>query len=157
MDTANAYLMTPEQIAQAGIPGNWAIGLNDFVRSTDIDDYRHVNNAAYFRWFENLRELYMHELAQTYNGGHAIKHAVRKATIDYAAPLFMHDSYMTVARTDRVGRSSYHMILEAWSGGTLRCASTALMIAVDDSAQKSRPIPPAMRRVMIERDGATEV
>lgn len=155
--TANAYLMTPEQIAAEGIPGKWALGLNDFVRSTDIDDYRHVNNAAYFRWFENLRELYMHELAQTYNDGQAVKHAVRKATIDYDAPLFMHDAYVTVARTDRVGRSSYHMVLQAWSGGTLRCTSTALMVAVDDKAQKSRPIPPAMRQVMIERDGAVEI
>lgn len=155
--TANAYLMTSEQIAEAGISGSWAIGINDFVRSTDIDDYRHVNNAAYFRWFENLRELYMHELAQTYNNGQAVKHVVRKATIDYAAPLYIHDDYQTVARTDRVGRSSYHMVLEAWSGGTLRCSSTALMVAVDDEAQKSRAIPPAMRQVMIDRDGAVEI
>lgn len=156
MDTAKAFLMTPEQIAQAGIAGTWPMGLRDFVRSTDIDDYRHVNNAAYFRWFENLRELYMHNLAQDYNDGQAIKHVVRKATIDYAAPLYIHDNYQTVARTDRVGRSSYHMTLEAWSGGTLRCSSTALMVAVDDAAQKSRPIPPAIRQAMIERDGAVE-
>lgn len=156
MDKTNPYLMTAAEIAAAGVAGNWPMGLRDFVRSTDIDDYRHVNNAAYFRWFENLRELYMHELARTYNDGQAIKHVVRQATIDYAMPLLIHDPYVTVARTDRVGRSSYHMTLEAWSGGTLRCSSTALMVAVDDGATKSRPIPAGIRQAMIERDGARE-
>ena len=150
----NPYILSAEQIAAAGVPGNWPFGLRDFARSTDIDDYQHVNNGAYFAWFENVRTLYMQQLGDAYNGGTFVKHAVRLANVDYAAPMYLHDDYVVVARTDKVGRSSFEMTLEAWSNGTMCCRTTVLMIVVDDAAKKSMQIPDGIRQAMIDRDGA---
>jgi len=54
--------LTPLDVAQlraSHIPEPWSYGIADRVRFGEIDVLGHVNNAAYLRWFENLRIQYL--------------------------------------------------------------------------------------------------
>lgn len=50
--------LSPEQLRAAGVPDGWSFGMADIVRFHELDALNHVNNVAYFRWFETLRIPY---------------------------------------------------------------------------------------------------
>ena len=64
MQDIGDILLFRDRIAEAGVPDDWALGYRDFVRFSDVDAFQHVNNAAYLRWFETIRTLYLREMQQ---------------------------------------------------------------------------------------------
>jgi acyl-CoA thioester hydrolase len=151
----DAYL-DAEAIAVLDIAGDWRFGLRDFVRFSDVDAFRHVNNAVYMRWFETLRVLYLDQLGKEAGLPVRPMTALRTANVSYDAPLYMNDDYIVLGRISTVGRSSFGMEYAVWSGGEVKLTSTALLVTVDDAAISSVPIPPSARQIMLTRDGGQE-
>lgn len=145
-----------DQIAELGIPGDWRFGLRDFVRFSDVDAFRHVNNAVYMRWFETLRVLYLNKLGQEAGLPSRPMTALRTASVSYDAPLYVNESYIVLGRISTVGRSSFAMEYAVWSGGQVKLTSTALLVTVDAEAKASVPIPSGARQIMLSRDGGVE-
>ncbi len=143
-------------VDKLGVDGDWRFGLRDFVRFSDVDAFRHVNNAVYMRWFETLRVLYLDDLGKCADLPTRPMTALRTASISYDAPLYMNDSYVVLGRIGQVGRSSFGMDYAIFSNGQIKLTSTALLVAVDDAAKSSVPIPTAARQIMLTRDGGVE-
>lgn len=142
------------QIAEHGIKGGWVLGLPDFVRYADLDTLNHVNNKVYHAWFENLRVLYLNQLGVSVEEAAHIKPVVRFATIEFIAPMFLGEEYVTLARVSKLGRTSFTIAYAVWCDGTVRATGTTVLVMVNEDSTKSVPVPEGLRAVMIKRDGA---
>lgn len=147
-------LLNKDQIAELGIEGGWTFGLSDFVRYGDLDSYNHVNNKVYHAWFENLRVLYLLNLGIEFDEESQIKPVVRSASIEFNAPMFMNETYTTVCKVSKLGRTSFVVEYAVWSEGSFRATGTTTLVMVNEAATETRPVPDGLRKIMIERDGA---
>ena len=150
--------MTPtldkDQLAEMGIEGGWVLGLPDFVRYGDLDTYNHVNNKVYMAWFENLRMLYMQGLAIDFDGAKDIKPVVRTAYIEFNAAMFMGEEYITLCKTSKLGRTSFTIEYAVWCDGAIRVTGNTAIVMVNADVTATKPVPDAMRDILINRDGA---
>jgi acyl-CoA thioester hydrolase len=151
----DAYL-DAKTLQEMNIPGDWRFGLRDFVRFSDVDAFKHVNNAVYMRWFETLRVLYLDGVGKEAGLASRPMTALRTASTSYDAPLYINDAYLVLGRISTVGRSSFGMEYAVWSGGEVKLTSSALLVTVDDAAKSSVPIPAKVRHIMLTRDGGVE-
>lgn len=147
-------LLNKDQIAKLGITGGWTFGLSDFVRYGDLDNYNHVNNKVYHAWFENLRVLYLLDLGISFDEESQIKPVVRSASIEFNAPMFMGETYTTVCKVSKLGRTSFVVEYAVWSKGSFSATGTTTLVMVNEEATETRPVPDDLRAIMIERDGA---
>lgn len=142
------------QIAAAGIKGDWVLALPDFVKYGDLDAYNHVNNKVYHAWFENLRVIYFREMGLVGGMDAPYKTVVRSASIDFYAQMIMGEDYVTTMRCSRVGNSSFDLDYAVYVDGEMRTTGKTLMVLVDITATKSVRIPEDIREILITRDGA---
>lgn len=146
--------LNKDQITDLGIKGGWILGLPDFVRFGDLDTYNHVNNKVYHAWFENLRMLYMSDLGIEYDADSQIKPVVRFANIEFNAPMFFGEAYITLCKTSRLGRTSFDIDYAVWCDGSVRVTGVTTIVMVNADATETRPVPDNLRDIMSGRDGA---
>jgi acyl-CoA thioester hydrolase len=144
-----------DQLAHMGIEGGWVLGLPDFVRYGDLDTYNHVNNKVYMAWFENLRTLYMQGLGIDFDDIKDIKPVVRSAYIEFDAAMFSGEEYITLCKTSKLGRTSFTIEYAVWCNGGIRVTGNTAIVMVNADVTATKPVPDAMRDILINRDGAT--
>ena len=155
MTTPYLTPLGPEDLREAGIPAPWGFGLSDRVRFGEIDVLGHVNNAVYFKWFENLRIAYFHHLGLRSTDGLRPKMVLRSVTLDYLAEILPGDTYTLTGRTSAMRQSSFTMEQAVWVNGRMTTLGTAVMVALGPDNTKM-PLPETLREVLIARDGARQ-
>lgn len=148
-------ILDQDQLAQAGVGAEWVMGLLDTVRFADLDPYNHVNNKIYHTWFENLRVSYMAQSGFDFSNIEGAMPVVRTASIEYIAPMFMDEDYITVIRCSRLGRTSFDLDYAVFVDGVIRTRGQTMIVMVDLKAGKSMPVPDHIRELFITRDKAT--
>lgn len=144
-----------ETLRAADVPEPWNFGVADRVRFYEIDALNHVNNTTPLRWFENLRVAYMTAYGQPYGAPESPQIVVKSLTAEFHRPMFLGESYVVVARTKSVRRTSFLKEYAVYAGD-LRYSGTALMVCVSPDGTEKRPMTPAFRKAVITRDGAQE-
>ncbi len=147
--------LTRAQLATAGVPEGWNFGMADVVRFHELDALNHVNNVAYFRWFESLRIPYFqaYHLSSYQPGDPTL--VVMTNTARYHAPMFLNEAYVTVTRAASFRNSSFRMEYATFSGGSLRATGDCIVVCLEDDATTKRPLPEAAVQAFLSRDGAT--
>lgn len=126
----------------------------DRVRFHELDALNHVNNATYLSWFETLRVAYLRDYGvYDYVPGEPLL-VMRAVTVDYHAPLFLGETYITTGRTARLGRSSFQMAYGVFVEGKLRVEGTAAIVLLAPDGRTTVPLSDASRDILIRRDGA---
>lgn len=148
-------ILDREQLAEAGIEGKWVMGLLDFVRYSDLDSYNHVNNKVYHAWFENLRVCYLTESAFDFSDKTVALPVVRTASIEYIAPMFMGEDYITVVRCSKLGRTSFDLDYAVYCEGEIRAQGQTRIVMADLAAGKPVLVADDIRALFIARDKAT--
>lgn len=148
-------MLNQEQLQAAGIEGDWVVGLPDFVRYSDLDSYNHVNNKIYHAWFENLRVIYLAQSGFDFKDPAAAMPVVRSASIEYNAPMFLGEEYVTVVRCSKVGNTSFDLDYAVYCGGTVRAKGQTRIVMADLAAGKPVPLNDEIRAIFKERDKAT--
>jgi len=151
------YLTPLNQTAlqTAGVPHGWAFGIADKVRFHELDALNHVNNVAYFRWFETLRIPYFREYGLSDYGDDDPQVVVISNTANYHAPLFLNDSYIVTGRTASFRATSFRMEYAVFAGG-LKTTGEAVMVCLERDGKTKRPLPDTVRKVFGARDGAID-
>ena len=126
------------------------------VQWGDQDAFGHVNNTVYFRWFESARIAYGGRIDLSESGdGHAIAPILAAINCNYRRQLKYPDTVHVGARIVRVGRSSltmeHRLVSEACRAVVADGDST--LVAFDYAAQKSVPVPAAVRTRIEQLEG----
>jgi acyl-CoA thioester hydrolase len=122
------------------------------VANEEIDDYQHVNNAAYLRWLDQCAWAHSTALGVSIEDCKRLDRgmAVRRSEIDYLAPAFLSDA-ITVATwiTQSDGKlrvSRRFQVVAEQSGQTLVRASIEYVCLVLSSGRPVRMPPEFVER-----------
>jgi acyl-CoA thioester hydrolase len=123
----------------------------DRVRFGEIDVLGHVNNAAYLRWFENLRIHYFQDYGVADYDGAPPKIVLRNIALDFKAEVKMNDVYVLTGRTVEMRSSSFTMQYGVYVGGNLTTTGNAVIVNLNADNTK-RPLSAKLRTTFALRD-----
>ena len=151
--------LTPLDAAQlraADVPEPWSFGMADRVRFGEIDVLGHVNNAAYLRWFENLRIHYFRDYGVAEYDGKPPKIVLKNIGLDFISEVKLHDNYILTGRTVEVRNTSFTMHYGVFVRGMLTTTGHAVIVNLNDDNTK-RPLSNDLRETFVTREGAVQM
>lgn len=155
MDLPFLTALGTDQLRAHDIPSPWAYGMADRVRFGEIDVLGHVNNAAYLRWFENLRIHYFEDYGVADYTGAPPKIVLRNIGLDFKAEVKLNDPYILTGRTVEMRSSSFTMHYGVFVRGTLTTSGHAVVVSLNQDNTK-RPLTDKLRQTFIDRDGTIQ-
>lgn len=155
MTPAFNYPLGPDDLRAAGIPEPWNFGWADRVRFGEIDVLGHVNNVAYATWFETARVHYLREYGFSTIKDPNTKLVLRSVSLTYLKEVLLEDAYVLTVRTRSLRNSSFVVEFGVWVNGVLTTTGDAVSVMLNPDNSK-KAIPDAMRRTLIDRDGAVQ-
>jgi acyl-CoA thioester hydrolase len=123
----------------------------------EMDAYRHVNNAVYFRWFESARMEYFRRLEwpaiERATGVGPILHSTQAR---FRAPLDWPDEVEVATRVVEPAEDRFTMLYEVRSDRLERvvCDGSGLVVAFDYRAGRKAALPEAIRDRIAVLEGA---
>jgi acyl-CoA thioester hydrolase len=117
----------------------------------DMDAYRHVNNAVYFRYFESARIAFLGQVG--FGGGTGpieIGPILHSTSARFRYPLAYPDTAWTGARVVEVLDDRFAMEYRVVSGhsGEIAADGTGLVVSYDYRAGRKAPLPEAVRAAL---------
>ena len=125
------------------------------TRFRDMDAIGHVNNAVFLTFFESARlAWWLHATRREGGGVRALDLILARAEVDYRAPLGWPASVRIGVGCTGLGRSSFvcEMDMQETASGRLVAESKNVLVHYDFAAGRSRPLPEALRRLILEQD-----
>lgn len=144
--------MTDADHAAFGLSGTWTVQRHHRVRWSECDMLRHVNNAAYLEWFEDLRVTWWDQAGRA-SGGVGI--VLGEMTVRYIRPVHFRDEVLLTLRTVSIRRASFVQEYGVWRDG-LACSCRATCVGVAPGRPGATPFPEAVRRHLIENEGTID-
>jgi acyl-CoA thioester hydrolase len=126
------------------------------VQWGDQDAFQHVNNTVYFRWFESVRIVYLETVGlQALMENERVGPILAAISCQYRSPVTYPDAVHLGARVTRLGRSSITMDHRVYSETqqSIVAHGDSTLVVFDYNVQKSRPIPPEIRRAIEQCEG----
>jgi acyl-CoA thioester hydrolase len=111
----------------------------DKVRYADTDRQGHVNNAVFHTCFETGRVEFLYDLQKPlYNpdGSFVIAHA----NVDYVGEIHWPGTVEIGTGIARIGTSSIRILQGLFQDGTLVATSETVIVHVDQTTKKSKPL-----------------
>jgi acyl-CoA thioester hydrolase len=120
------------------------------TRWSDNDIYGHVNNVTYYSYFDTAANRYLIEEGGLDISDGTIVGYVVNSGCEYHAPLTYPESIEAGLRVDRLGSSSVQYGLAIFREGEDRAVANGhfVHVFVDRAANRSVPIPPALRAAL---------
>ena len=120
------------------------------IRWTDVDAYRHVNNAVYLTYLEECRDEWLDRALD--EGENAWDFVIARVAIDFRRELRLEDDAVIVScRLERIGTSSVTTREEIrTTADELAAEAEAVLVARDPETGQSRPLR-ADERSALER------
>ena len=125
------------------------------IRFNDVDRYGHVNNNAYFAFYDLGKEDYLaHVLRVDYREQDVVP-VVANINADFIHPIFHGDDIVVETRICHVGRKSFTLQQRAVNArtGEEMCRCATVMVCYSLSAQESADIPEEYRRAIAACEG----
>jgi acyl-CoA thioester hydrolase len=138
--------------ASTGFP----VALELPVQWGEMDSYRHVNNAVYFRWFESVRMEYFRRIGwdevERRTGVGPILHSTAAR---FRAPLEFPDRLRITAGVGDVeaDRFTMHYRVESERLGRLAAEGSGLVVAFDYRAGTKAALPEQVRAAIAALEG----
>ena len=138
-----------------GLPP-WPFGLADRVIFNEVDALGHVNNVAYFRWFETTRVTYLaHRGLSDFDGTGPFRIVAKQTECRFHREIRFGESYVVSARVSAFRRTSFTMDY-AIHAPDLRAEGSCLVVLLTADGTEKAPIPEDQRRRFVETDGAVD-
>jgi acyl-CoA thioester hydrolase len=117
------------------------------IRWRDLDSSRHVNNAVYLTYLEEVRTEWLEQALGSSSSVYDF--VLARIAIDYRRELTLADQVVARCRLERIGTSSVATVEEIRTGaGELAAAAEAVVVAWDPDAGASRPLTDAERAAL---------
>jgi acyl-CoA thioester hydrolase len=124
----------------------------------DQDAFGHVNNNAYFRWFESARIAYSQRIGLfDLFKAERIGPILASISCDYRRQINFPDTVHVGIRVARIGRTSLgleHAIVSQ-SQSAIAAEGSSTIVVFDYRANKSHPVPSLIRQAIYDLEGQT--
>ena len=128
------------------------------VRFGDLDAMRHLNNVVFLRYFETARISYLRRLMPDHDPAHPESGdfglIFAECHIDYRATVHYDEPVAIACSIADVRRSSFRVTFEMKVGDRLAAEGWGALVGFDYAAQKSQPLPDALRTRLVEETEA---
>ena len=151
--------LSPAEQMAFGMDRVQPLAMADRVRFAELDVLRHVNNKAYFTWFESLRVAYfdLYSAAHYPEGTPAPRTVLRSGEIRFVREMLMGEDYVATAGVTAFRNTSWTLRQELWSAGQLRATFDCVMVAIyPDGSGRRYPLPESLKAHFRDHDGATD-
>ncbi len=135
----------------------WPVIYEQRVAWGEMDSYGHVNNTAYFRYFENARLEYFRRLGwdagQRPNGVGPIMHSTQ---CRFRKPLTWPDNIAVGARVSKIEMDRFtieHLLISEQQG--VAAEGWGLIVTFDYTANAKAAVPDELRRKIERLEGKT--
>ena len=145
--------LSADEQSEAGLATPQTLAIADRVRYSELDMLNHVNNKAYFTWFETLRVEYGTRFCLPHFE-HTPRTVLRGGEVRFLQEMVENEDYIATARVVAFRASSYTLEQLIWSGN-LRARFTCVMVMLQPADGARMPLPQSLRNAFIERDGAS--
>ena len=111
---------------------------------SDMDAYQHVNNAVYFRYFEDARMAYFEKIGvNTYMSEHQVGPILASTSADFKAPLNYPDTISITARITDIHTKKFTMQYSVYSHNLNKVVAlgSSLIVSYDYKHRISCEIP----------------
>lgn len=120
------------------------------VRFADLDALAHVNHVTYLTYMEQARMTYAKDVWGWDSDIKNLSIIVARVTVDYKAPLFLHEDVRVWTRCSRLGTKSFdlaYLIQREGQTGAASFVATGVtgMVAYDYATSQTIAFPPEWR------------
>jgi len=141
--------------ARYGVEGEWGWVLPHVVRWSECDLFGHVNHAAYFPWFEDIRTFGFEADGLPRMTRDSPGTSIVDLQMRYAKALHYADEILVTGRVVEIRTTSFTMEYGVWRQGLAALCRTVLVLMINSTGAKV-PIPDEIRRRWTLRDGARD-
>lgn len=125
------------------------------IRFNDVDRYGHVNNNAYFAYYDLGKEEFLREVLKVdYRAGEVVP-VIANVNADFIFPIFYGDDIVIETRVGHIGTKSFTLEQRAVNAATQRvvCQCRTVMVCFNLKTQESALLPETYRNAF--RTGGT--
>jgi len=138
--------------AEFQVEGHWTMARRHRIRWIQCDIYAHINHAAYFTMFEDMRIDWWLATGGRY-GADTDGPVVASIEANYLRPGHFNDDVLLAVRAVSFRRSSFIHEYGLWRDGLL-CSGRAVCVIVNNATGAKAPISDRLRELMLTRDQA---
>ena len=132
---------------------SYPVSIQQNITWSDMDAYQHVNNAVYFRYFEDVRMSYFEKIGvNAYMSEHNIGPILASTTANYKAPLTYPDKLTIAARISTIHNKKLTMdyIVYSHSLDKIAAIGSGLVVYFDYNQHHSCQIPePIIKQIKL--------
>ena len=125
------------------------------IRFNDVDRYGHVNNNAYFAFYDLGKEAYLRDVLRTDYRKSDIVPVIANINADFIAPIFQGEKIAVETRISHLGQKSFTLEQRAVNEktGVEVCRCSTVMVCFSLKAQASAEIPAEYRAAVEAYEG----
>lgn len=120
------------------------------IRFNDVDRYGHVNNNAYFAYYDLGKEEYLRNVLQVDYRASEVVPVIANINADFIAPIFYGDDIVIETRVSHIGNRSFTLEQRALNTRTeqIVCRCTTVMVCFNIKTQQSADMPADYRKAI---------
>ena len=125
------------------------------IRFNDVDSYGHVNNNAYFAYYDLGKEDYLRSVLSVDFRAADVAPVIANINADFLLPIFYGDSIVIETRVSHIGNKSFTLEQRAVRLETKEvvCRCRTVMVCFNMKTQESAEMPPHYRATMEKFEG----
>ncbi len=122
------------------------------IRFNDVDRYGHVNNNAYFAYYDLGKDEYLRNVLQTNYRATNVVPVIANINADFILPIFYGDDIVMETRVAHIGNKSFTLEQRAINRKTGQkvCQCTTTMVCFNLKTQTSAEMPAEYRKAFEE-------
>lgn len=118
------------------------------IRFNDVDRYGHVNNNAYFAYYDLGKDEYLRNVLRTNYRSTDVVPVIANINADFILPIFYGDEIVMETRVSHIGQKSFTLKQRAINLRTNKvvCQCSTVMVCFNLKKQESALLPEAYRK-----------
>ncbi len=120
------------------------------IRFSDVDRYGHVNNNAYFAYYDLGKQEYLYKVLKADYRTSDIVPVIANINADFILPIFYGDDIVVETRVAHIGHKSFVLHQRAVNTGKnlVVCQCSTVMVCFNLKTQESADIPDSYRQAI---------
>ena len=125
------------------------------IRFNDVDRYGHVNNNAYFAFYDLGKQDYLTSVLKIDYRADDVVPVIANINADFYQPVFYGDDIVVETRVSHLGQKSFTLSQRAVNEktGAVVCRCSTVMVCFSLKRQESADIPAAYRAAIEKHEG----
>lgn len=120
------------------------------IRFNDVDRYGHVNNNAYFAYYDLGKEEYLRQVLKVDYRAAEVVPVIANINADFILPIFYGDEIVVETRVSHLGHKSFTLQQRAVNRLTQQvvCQCSTVMVCFNLKTQQSAEVPEQYRHAV---------